>query len=191
MVVTAPATARARRLIATKLTHAFGALRVGDVQIAARLVTSSGPVIGMIDHNRHCPVNLFGEHHPDQAVRPGHRPEGQDEIRPCRASIPGMAVRAADQEGDVAGTASIHGAVVRRNPALDSGRPVSSRTIGKLRGATAPARPWLPRRSAALGVVVARFGELAHSDRGNPGWSAQAPAARAGNPRTIPSRDRP
>ena len=59
-------------------------------------------MIGMINHNRDCPVNLLGEHHPGQSVRPGHRAERKCEIRRLPYRL-GMAIRPADQKGDLAG----------------------------------------------------------------------------------------
>jgi hypothetical protein len=59
-------------------------------------------MIGMINHNRDCPVNLLGKHHPDQSVRPGHWAEREREIRRLPYRL-GMAIRPTDEKRDLAG----------------------------------------------------------------------------------------
>ncbi len=55
---------------------------VGGVRADAVTLAASGPVVGRSGQDRRGAVELFGQHHPHQHMRPDHRPEPKHQIGP-------------------------------------------------------------------------------------------------------------
>jgi hypothetical protein len=132
----------------------------------------SRPVIRMINQNRHRPVNLLGKHHSDEAMRPGHRPERQDKLSPITGRLP-MAVRTADEEGEIAGAAlgmtfqeiGEVGAAQRLAPFVEH----DTATFSRKRRDQTPSFLGKPLVDGS----EARFGEFPNLDAGDPAGASE------------------
>ncbi|MGH6854616.1 MAG: hypothetical protein ACREDN_04270, partial [Aestuariivirga sp.] len=78
-------------------------LRALNGRIAAQSLWGLRPMVWVLNHNRHRPVNLFKQHDANQPVGPGHGPERKEKTRffPYRWR---MAVGPANQKGKIGGS---------------------------------------------------------------------------------------